>query len=134
MPRTALWIVFVGAIVTVVGVLVQAFSIAAYARGAGDGALDLHGANSLLVHVGQLAIVIGAIWAWRRSVPGIALAVGFLVLSFLQLLSLGDTDEPGGWMNGFHGLLALIVLLAAVAYGEVAARRLGLRLTGTRSA
>jgi hypothetical protein len=24
---------------------------------------------------------------------------------------IGDTDEPGGWVNGLHGLLALVVLL-----------------------
>jgi hypothetical protein len=124
MSRPALWTLFAGAVITVVGVLIQAFAIAAYERGAGQGALDLHGANSITVHVGQLLIVIGAIWAWRRDVRAIALAIGFLVLSFLQLALLGDTDKAGGWVNGLHGLLAIVVLLAAVAYGQIAYKRL----------
>ncbi len=53
-----------GGAIVVVGVLIQAFTIAAYVRGAGEGALDAHGGFSLLVHIGQLLIVIGAIWAW----------------------------------------------------------------------
>jgi hypothetical protein len=131
MSRPALWAVFAGAVITVVGVLVQAFAIAAYARGAGEGALDLHGANSITVHVGQLLVVVGAIWAWRRDIRAIVLALGFLVLSFAQLATLGDTDEPGGWVNGLHGLLALVVLLGAVAYGQIAFRRLAEGPTGT---
>ena len=51
----------VGAALVVVGVLWQAFTIAAYVRGAGQGALDAHGGGSLIVHLGELAIVIGAI-------------------------------------------------------------------------
>ena len=50
MNRGFLWLVFGGAIVVVVGVLLQAFSIAAYVRGAGEGALDMHGGMSLVVH------------------------------------------------------------------------------------
>ena len=49
------------------------------------------------------------------------------MLSFAQLAFLGDTDEQGGWVNGLHGFLALIVLLAGVAYLDAAARALGLR-------
>ena len=62
MRRTALWALLAGGAITVVGVLIQAFTIAAYVRGAGEGALDAHGGFSMLVHVGELLIVIGAIW------------------------------------------------------------------------
>jgi hypothetical protein len=41
---------------------------------------------------------------------------------------IGDTDKQGGWVNGLHGLLALVVLIAAVAYAEQASRRLGFRV------
>jgi hypothetical protein len=51
------------------------------------------------------------------------------VLSVAQIGFLGDTEETGGWINGLHGLLALIVLLAAIAYALKAARDLGLRTT-----
>lgn len=122
-----MWLVLVGAVLVVVTVLLQAFSIAAYVRGAGDGALDMHGGVSLLVHLGQLAVVIGAIVAWWGRWWAVAGALGFLVLSVAQLGFLGDTDKEGGWVNGFHGFLALIVLLAAVAYAQAAMRALGLR-------
>ena len=46
------------------GVLWQAFSIAAYVRGAGDGAIDAHLTGSFFVHAGQLAIVIGVLVAY----------------------------------------------------------------------
>ena len=53
MRRTALWIVLVGAAVVVLGVLWQAFSIAAYVRGAGEDALDAHLTGSFFVHAGE---------------------------------------------------------------------------------
>ena len=64
MRRIPLWLLLLGAAVVVLGVLWQAFTIAAYVRGAGDGALDAHLTGSFFVHAGQLAIVAGAIWAW----------------------------------------------------------------------
>ena len=132
MSRKAMWLVLVGGVLVIVGVLLQAFSIAAWTRGAGEGALDMHNANSMTVHLGQILIVVGAIWAyWRRWVP-IGLAILFLVLSFLQLVSVGDTDTPGGWVHGLHGLLAIVVLFAGAAYLHVAVRELDVR--GRRSA
>ena len=94
MRRTPLWVVLAGGAITVVGVLIQAFTIAAYVRGAGDGALDAHGGFSMLVHV-ELLIVIGAIWAWWGNWNAVGLAVAFLVLSVAQLAFLGDTEEEG---------------------------------------
>lgn len=43
----------------------------------------------------------------------IGLAAGYLVLSVVQLVALGNTDHEGGWVNGLHGLLALVVLIGA---------------------
>lgn len=127
MKRGFLWLVLVGGVLVVLAVLWQAFSIAAYVRGAGDGALDAHGFGSLFVHIGQLAVVIGALVAYFGNWKAMGLALGFLVLSVAQLAFLGDTDEEGGWVNGLHGFLALIVLLAGLAYAAKAARELGLR-------
>ena len=126
MRRTPLWIVLVGAGLCVLAVLWQAFTIAAYVRGAGEGALDAHGWGSLFVHIGQLAIVIGAIWAWWGNWRAVGTAAAFLVLSVAQLAFLGDTEQEGGWINGLHGLLALIVLVAAGMYLHRAKRELGL--------
>ena len=121
-----MWLVLAGGAIVVVGVLIQAFTIAAYVRGAGDGALDAHGGFSMLVHIGQLLIVIGAIWAWWGNWSAVGLAVAFLVLSVAQLGFLGDTEEQGGWVNGLHGFLALVVLLAGAWYFTRARRELGL--------
>jgi hypothetical protein len=126
MRRTPLWLVLAGGAITVVGVLIQAFTIAAFARGAGDGALDAHGGFSMLVHIGQLLIVIGAIWAWWGNWTAVGVAVAFLVLSVAQLGFLGDNEEPGGWVNGLHGFLALIVLIGGLLYFQRARRDLGL--------
>ena len=59
------------------------------------------------------------------ELEAVGLAVAFLVLAFAQLGFLGDTEKQGGWVNGLHGFLALIVMLAGVVYLEAAARALG---------
>jgi len=130
MKRTFTWLVLVGGVLVVLSVLWQAFSIAAYARGAGDGALDAHGAGSLFVHIGQLAIVIGALVAYWGNWTQVGLAIGFLILSVAQLGFLGDNEEQGDWINGLHGFLALIVLIAGLLYAQKAWRELGLRQSG----
>ena len=124
MKRNFTWAVFVGGILVVLGVLWQAFTIAAYVRGAGDDALDAHGGGSLIVHIGQLAIVIGALVAYWGNWKQVGLAVGFLVLSVAQLGFLGDTEEQGDWINGLHGFLALIILISGLLYAQKAWREL----------
>ncbi len=44
MKRNLRWLIFAGGVIVVLGVLWQAFSIAAYIRGAGDSALDAQSA------------------------------------------------------------------------------------------
>ncbi len=127
MKRTFTWLVFVGGVVVVLGVLWQAFSIAAYVRSGDEGAIDAHLTGSFFVHAGQLAIVIGALVVYWKNWWMVGGAFGFLVLSFTQLAFLGNTDEEGDWINGLHGFLALIVLIAALLYAQRAGRELGLR-------
>jgi hypothetical protein len=130
MKRNMRWLIFVGGIIVVLGVLWQAFAIAAYFRGAGDGALDAHLGGSFIVHIGQLAIVIGALVAYWRNWTQVGLAIGFLVVSLAQVPALGNTDEQGDWVNGLHGLLALVILIAGLLYSQKAARELGIRQSG----
>ncbi|HET9242755.1 MAG TPA: hypothetical protein VFN99_04880 [Gaiella sp.] len=130
MRRTPLWLVLVGGALVVIGVLIQAFTIAAYVRGAGEGALDAHGGFSTVVHIGQLLIVIGAIWAWWGNWNAVGLAVAFLVICVAQLAFLGDTDEQGGWINGLHGFLAVFIALAGWLYFNRARQALGLGEAG----
>ena len=106
-----MWLVFAGGAITVVGVLIQAFSIAAYVRGAGEAALDAHGGFSMRA-IGELTVLIGAIGAWWGNWAGWRSRSRFLVLAFAQVAFLGDTEKEGGWINGLHGLLALVILLA----------------------
>jgi len=124
-----MWLVLAGGAITVVGVLIQAFTIAAYVRTQDQDWVDAHGGFSMLVHVGELLIVIGAIWAWWGNWGAVGLAVAFLVLSVAQLAFLGDTDDEGSWVNGLHGMLALVVLLAGAWYFTRARRELGLGTT-----
>ena len=128
-----MWFVLVGGALTVVGVLIQAFTIAAYVRGAGEGALDAHGGFSTVVHIGQLLIVIGAIWAWWGNWNAVGLAVAFLVICVAQLAFLGDTEEQGGWINGLHGFLAVFIALAGWLYFTRARQELGVGSTGAAS-
>ena len=130
MKRTFTWLVVVGGVVVVLGVLWQAFSIAAYVRtGLNEDWLDAHGTGSLVVHLGQLAVVIGALVAYWGKWTQVGLAVGFLILSIAQLGLLGDNEEEGDWINGLHGFLALIVLIAGMLYAQKAWREL--RATGS---
>jgi phosphatidylglycerophosphate synthase len=124
MKRNFTWVVFVGGVIVVLGVLLQSFTIAAYVRSGEEGALDAHGGGSLIVHIGQLAVVIGALVAYWGNWKQVGLAIGFLVLSFAQLAFLGDTDEQGDWINGLHGFLALIILIAGMLYAQKAWREL----------
>jgi hypothetical protein len=125
--------VFVGSIVVILGIFLQAFSISAYVRGAGDGALDMHGGVSMIVHLGELAIVIGAITAWWGNWRVVGLALGFFVLSIAQVAFLGDTEKEGDWINGLHGFLAILVLVCAALYFHKAKRELGVMGSGSSS-
>lgn len=125
MKRNFTWAVFVGGVLVVLGVLWQAFTIAAYIRtGQDPDWLDAHGTGSLIVHIGQLAIVIGALVAYWGNWKQVGLAVGFLIMSVAQLGFLGDTEEQGDWINGLHGFLALIILIAGLLYAQKAWREL----------
>jgi len=67
----------------------------------------------------------GAIWAWWGNWNAVGLAVAFLVICVAQLAFLGDTEEPGGWINGLHGFLAVFIALAGWLYFTRARQELG---------
>ena len=90
----------------------------------GEGALDAHVGGSFFVHAGQLAIVIGALVAYWGKWRDVGLAVAFLVISLVQVPLVGDTDEQGDWINGLHGVVALLILLAGLLYAQKAWREL----------
>ena len=123
MRKVFLGLYVVTASIVLVGVFLQAFSIAAYVRGAED-ALDMHKTVGFLTHSVEIVVFLVALvgyWGmWRR------LWLPFLlpVVGTFQLFVIGDTDKSGGWVNGLHGLFALIVLMLAVALVQDGTRSL----------
>jgi hypothetical protein len=57
---------------------------------------------------------------WSR----VGLAAMLPIVGTVQLFLIGDTDEAGGWINGLHGLLALVVYLLAVVLAPAGVRSL----------
>jgi hypothetical protein len=112
------------ALLVAAGVFLQAFSIAAYARGTGEDALDMHKTVGFLTHSVEIVVFLAALvgyWGrWRKV--GIALLLP--VIGTIQVLLIGDTDKSGDWINGLHGLFALIVLLLALALARDGVRSL----------
>ena len=122
--RGCLWLYLLTASVVVIGVFAQAFSIAAYARGAGADALDLHTSVGFLVHSVEIVVfllALGVFWgAWRI----VGFAALLPVVGTLQLVLIGDTEQRGTWVNGLHGLFALVVLMLAMALVWIGVRSL----------
>ena len=122
--RPVAWLYVGAACIVAAGVLLQSFSIAAYVRGAGSSARDLHVTGGFVTHNVEIVlflIAVVAFWgAWR--VVGFALLLP--IIGTAQVLLIGDTDEQGGWLNGLHGLLALVVLVMALLLAEIGRRSL----------
>lgn len=122
--RAFLWVYTGGAVVVAAGVLWQAFTIVSFVRGAGQEARDLHVIGAYAVHNAEFVVFVAALVAFWRDWHRIAFAFLLPVYGTFQVFVIGDTDEPGGWVNGLHGLLALVVLLQATAMGVDGARQL----------
>lgn len=122
--RFFLWIFTLGSLVAALGVLWQAFTIVAFLRGAGDRARDLHVLGAYLVHIVEIVVFLAALGLFRGDWKRIAIALLFPVVGTVQVFAIGDTDVRGGWVNGFHGLLALVVLLWAAWFARLGAQAL----------
>jgi hypothetical protein len=72
-----------------------------------------------------LLALVGFWGAWRL----VALALLLPLVGTAQVLLIGDTDSTGGWVNGFHGLFAIVILVIAVALAEVGRRSLRATVT-----
>jgi hypothetical protein len=109
------WLYLTTATLVAAGVLLQAFSIAAYVRGAGSGALDLHQTGGFITHSIEIVVFLTALVAFWGAWRLVGFALLLPVVGTIQVVLIGDTDERGSWVNGLHGLFALVVLLLAVA-------------------
>lgn len=125
--RGARWALLVTAGLVIVGVFLQAYFIAAYTFGAGEDALDAHrGIGHSVEGLAVLAFLAAlvAYWkAWAKIAPAFALAL----ISVVQV-GFADADE---WVAGFHGLLALVILILAHAVVQRTVRDLGLGRHGS---
>ena len=113
--RVATWLNFVFASIVVIGVFVQAYLIASYAMGAGEGALDAHGfVGGIGVHGSELLVFLTALVAFWGMWRWIAVNFGLFVLGTVQIFLIPPDENPGSpWVHGLHGLLALFVLVYA---------------------
>jgi hypothetical protein len=129
MKRAFLWINFVLASLIVVGVFFQAYFITAYATGAGEDALDIHGfLGFAIIHPAELLVFLTAFGAWPRQWKWIGFTFFLFVLGTVQIfLAPPDEDRASGWVHGFHGLLALLVAVTAAVIAYRGMRDLGLR-------
>jgi hypothetical protein len=124
--RGFLWANLVLAAIVVLGVPIQAYFITAYATGAGEDALDAHGfIGGVIVHPAEALAFIAALVAywglWREVAFNFLLPlVGTIQLFFAP----PDEDRASGWVHGFHGLLAIVVMVLAAIVVHRAMRRL----------
>jgi hypothetical protein len=122
--RGFVWLYVLTALVVAVGVLLQAFSIAAYMRGAGADALEMHQTGGFVTHSVEIIVFLAALIGYWGSWKQVGLALLLPVVGTIQVLMIGDTDASGSWINGLHGLFALVVLLLAVALAQDGKRSL----------
>ena len=135
MRRNFLWINFVLASIIVAGVFVQAYLIASYAMGAGEGALDAHGiVGGLIIHLSELLVFLTAFGAWPRQWKWIGFCFALFFVGTVQIFLLPPDDEAvsksAAYVHGLHGLFALVVLVMAAVIGHRGMRDLGLKRRG----
>ena len=126
--QIASWVNFVTAAAVVLGVFLQVYFIASYASGAED-ALSAHKDVGGVVHLIEVVVFLAAIVAFWGAWREIGLNFSLPLIGTIQLALAPSTDgDPGnGWVHGFHGLLALFVLIIAAVIAHRGMRALGLR-------
>jgi peptidoglycan/LPS O-acetylase OafA/YrhL len=121
MNRPFLWIQLVLAALVVLGVWLQVYFIASYFFGAAD-ALDVHKTIGEIMRGVEVLVFLAALGAWWRNWGKIGHAFGLAAVGTIQIALSGGDD----WVGGFHGLLALAILVMAVFIVKDDAEALGL--------
>ena len=120
------WATLVAAVLVVVGVFLQVYFIASYIFGAGQDALDAHKDLGGIVHAIEVLTFLFALGGfWRRWVD-VGWALALAVIGTIQL-SLSEAED---WAGGFHGALALVVLIVAAVVTHRSMRSLGIGRAG----
>jgi hypothetical protein len=130
MKRVLLWVNLVAACVVVVGVFLQAYFITAYVSGE-DSALDWHGfLGFAVIHIAELVVFLTALGAFWKRWGWIGFNFLLIALGTVQIVLAPPEEDPAsGWVHGFHGLLALVVLVLAAVIAHRDLKELGLRST-----
>jgi hypothetical protein len=95
------------------GVFVQVYLIASYIFGEAD-ALDAHQGVGFMVHNIEIVAFLAALAGWWGRWRLVGLAFLLPLIGTIQVLF----NEGEGWVGGFHGLLALVVLILAAVIGR----------------
>ena len=120
------WATLIAAVLVVVGVFLQVYFIASYFFGAGEDALDAHTNLGGFVHLVEILVFLFSLAGfWRRWVD-VGWASALAVIGTVQL----GFSEAEDWAGGFHGLLALVVLVIAAIVTHRAMRSLGIGRAG----
>lgn len=123
MTRAFRWITLVLATLVVIGIVLQVYFIAAYVFGAGEDALDIHQGLGNGVHAVEVLTFLATIGAfWRRWWD---IGLGF-ALAALGTVQVAFTEGDESWVNGLHGLFAMVVFVLAAVIAHRAMRALGL--------
>ena len=122
--RPFLWAFTLGSLTVALGILWQAFTIVAFLRGAGNEARALHVLGAYVVHTVEIVVFLAALGAFWNNWKRVSIAFMFPIIGTVQVFAIGDTDARGGWVNGLHGLLALVMLLWAAWFARLGVRAL----------
>jgi len=124
------WAVLVLSALVVVGVFLQVYFIAAYFFGAGTDALDAHTDLGGIVHIVEVLVFLAALVGFWKKWTDVGWAFALALIGTVQL-GLSEADD---WAGGFHGVLALVVLILAAVVSHRTMRALGIGTTGVRRA
>jgi hypothetical protein len=87
----------------------------------------MHEAIGGITHLIEVIVFIAALVAWWKHWGEVGLAFSLPLVGTIQMILVGDTEQEGGWVNGLHGLFALVVLVLAAVIAHRTMRALGLR-------
>ena len=122
MTRGFQWAVLVLSILVAVGVFLQVYFIASYFFGAGTDALDLHKDMGGIVHLVEVLVFLAALVGFWKKWTDVGWAFALALIGTVQL-AFSDGDD---WVGGFHGVLALVVLILAAVVSHRTMRALGI--------
>jgi hypothetical protein len=117
------WAVLILSALVVVGVFLQVYFIASYFFGAGTDALDAHKDLGDIVHIVEVLVFLAALVGFWKKWVDVGWAFALALIGTVQL-GFADGDD---WVGGFHGVLALVVLILAGVVSHRTMRALGVR-------